>query len=110
MVSPEAGDCYFYTKSIRALRKLSFEDCLQCAGLDLRFQATWFSKLQVDIYNIYNSIFVSIAVFVYVLYSFTKVKANTVSVRAQASILRSSGHSVKEIAKLLKKIERCVNN
>ena len=25
------------------------KDCLQCAGLDLRFQATRFSKLQVDI-------------------------------------------------------------
>ena len=23
--------------------------CLQCAGLDLRFQATWFSKLQVEL-------------------------------------------------------------
>ena len=25
MVSPEEGDCYFYTKSITALSKLSFE-------------------------------------------------------------------------------------
>ena len=32
MVSPEERDCYFYTKSIRALSKLSFE------------------RLQVDIY------------------------------------------------------------
>ena len=37
------------------------------------------------------------------------MKEETVCARAQASILRSSGHSVKEIAKLLKKTERWVN-
>ena len=37
------------------------------------------------------------------------MKANTVYARAQAAILRSSGHSVKYIAKLLKKTERWVN-
>ena len=37
------------------------------------------------------------------------MKSNTVYARAQASILRSSGHSVKDIAELLKNTERCVN-
>ena len=37
------------------------------------------------------------------------MKANAVYARAQAAILRSSGHSVKDIAKLLKKTERWVN-
>ena len=37
------------------------------------------------------------------------MKADTVCAKAQAAILRSSGHSVKEIAKLLKKTERWVN-
>ena len=37
------------------------------------------------------------------LFSFTEMKANAVYARAQAAILRSSGHSVKDIAKLLKK-------
>ena len=51
MASSEEGDCYFYTKGIRALSKLSLKDCLQCARLDLRFQATRFSKLQVDLFH-----------------------------------------------------------
>jgi len=38
-----------------------------------------------------------------------EMKANTVFARAQAAILRPSGHSVKDIAKLLKKTERWVN-
>ena len=37
------------------------------------------------------------------------MKSNTVYARAQTTILRSSGHSVKDIAKLLKKTERWVN-
>ena len=37
------------------------------------------------------------------------MKADTVCARAQAANLRSSGYSVKEIAKLLKKTERWVN-
>ena len=37
-------------------------------------------------------------------------QAVTVCARAQAAILRSSGHSVKEIAKLFKKTERWVYN
>ena len=44
--------------------------------------------------------------FFYFLYSFTKMKACTVCANAQASVLRSSGHSVTEIAKLLNKSER----
>ena len=40
---------------------------------------------------------------------FTEVKADNVRATAQAAIVRSSGHSVKEIAKLLKKTERWVN-
>ena len=43
------------------------------------------------------------------LCSFTEMKADTVCARAQAAILRSSGHSIKEIAKLLKKTEWWVN-
>ena len=37
------------------------------------------------------------------------MKENAVYARAQAVILRSSGHSVKDIAKLLKQTERWVN-
>ena len=39
------------------------------------------------------SIFVFIAVVLDFLFSFTEMKANTVYARAQAAILRSSGHS-----------------
>ena len=39
----------------------------------------------------------------------SRKKNETVCARAQAALLRSSGHSVKEIAKSLKKTERSVN-
>ena len=55
------------------------------------------------------SIFVFIVVVLDFLFSFTEMKANAVYARAQAAILRSSGHSVKDIANLLKKTERWVN-
>ena len=42
------------------------------------------------------------------LFSFTEITV-TVCARAQAAILRSSRHSVKEIAKLFKKTKRWVN-
>ena len=48
--------------------------------------------------------------FFHFLCSFTKKKTETVCARAQAAFLRLSGHSVKEIAKSLKKAERRVNN
>ena len=42
-------------------------------------------------------------------FSVTQMKSDIVYARAQASILRSSGHSVKEIAKFFNKTERWVN-
>ena len=42
-------------------------------------------------------------------FSVTKMKSDIVYARAQAAILRSSGHSVKEIAKFFNKMERWVN-
>ena len=42
-------------------------------------------------------------------FSVTKMKSDIVYARAQAAILRSSGHSVKEIAKFFNKTERWVN-
>lgn len=43
------------------------------------------------------------------VFSVTKMKSDIVYARAQAAILRSSGHSVKEIAKFFNKTERWVN-
>ena len=43
------------------------------------------------------------------VFSVTKMKSDIVYARAQAAILRSSGHSVKEIAKSFNKTERWVN-
>ena len=43
------------------------------------------------------------------VFSVTKMKSDIVYARAQAAILQSSGHSVKEIAKLFNKTERWVN-
>ena len=51
-------------------------------------------------------IFLFIAVFFHIICSFMEINADLVCVRAQAAILWSSGHSVKDIAKLLKKTER----
>ena len=42
-------------------------------------------------------------------FSVTKMKSDIAYARAQAAILRSSGHSVKEIAKFFNKTERWVN-
>ena len=44
--------------------------------------------------------------FSFVHCSFTEMNVDIACARAQAAILRSSGHSIKEIAKLLKKTER----
>ena len=55
------------------------------------------------------SISVFIAVGLDFPFSFTEMKANTVYARVQTTILRSSGHSVKDIVKFLKKTERWVN-
>ena len=55
------------------------------------------------------STFVFIAVVLDFLFPSTEMKANTVYARAQAAILRSSCHSVEDIAKLLKKTERWAN-
>ena len=49
---------------------------------------------------------VFIAIFFYFLCSFSEMKAKTVCARAQATFLQSSGHSVKEVAKLLKKTQQ----
>ena len=70
------------------------------------FPATFFSVHFVDflfrIYCIcYSFIFSALS---------RKKKTETVCARAQAVFLRSSGYSVKEIAKSLKKTERSVNN
>ena len=43
------------------------------------------------------------------VFSVTKIKSDIVFARAQAVILRSSGHSVKEIAKCFYKTARWVN-
>ena len=43
------------------------------------------------------------------VFSVTKMKSDIVFARAQAAILRSSGHSVKEITKCFNKTERWVN-
>ena len=43
------------------------------------------------------------------VFSVTKMKSDIVYARAQAAILRSSGHSVKEIAKFVNKTVRWVN-
>ena len=56
-----------------------------------------------------NSISVFIAVVLHFLFSLSEMNANTVYARAQAAILLSSGHSVKDTAKLLKNTERWVN-
>jgi len=42
-------------------------------------------------------------------FSVAKMKSDIVYARAQAAILRSSGHSVKEIANFFNKTERWVN-
>ena len=48
-----------------------------------------------------------IAVSIYFLCSFTEMKAKTVCARAQAAFLQSSAdHSVKEVAKSLKKTQQ----
>ena len=74
------------------------------------FPATFFS---VHFVHFFSRIY-------YIYYSFIfsalsrkkkkKKKIETACARAQAAFLRSSGHSVKEIAKSLKKTERRVNN
>ena len=62
------------------------------------------------------SVYVFIAFFFTILFSLlfhenhSHCQAVTVCARAQAAVLRSSGHSVREIAKLFKKAEQWVRN
>ena len=63
----------------------------------------YFSCLVIIIIIFYFRIY---GVFFHILCSFMEIDGHLVFVRAQAAILWSSGHSVQDIAKFLKKTEQ----